>query len=199
VYYDTGTVPVLFAMSNLPSETNDSRELDYKGIHSGYVVHCAGGYYAGGRGGGQAFDPSGKSIQKFHGDSGAKHARNFVDAVRSRDPSRLNAEVQIGHQSTAWCNLANIALEAAASNEALKYQHDKAVTIARGLKAWDDLIATMEQHLAKNSVDVSSGFRLSPIFDFDKVHEQFVGEKAAGINRFLRREYRPRFEVPAVA
>ena len=86
-------------------------------MKSGYVVHCEGGYYAGQRGGGAAYDNEGKLITRFKGDSGAKHPRNFVDAVFAHDRSRLNAEVQIGHQSTAWCNLANVAIEAAGSKQ----------------------------------------------------------------------------------
>jgi hypothetical protein len=121
VYYDTGTTPLFYAMSNLPAEAGGSRVLEYKGVKSGYVVHCEGGYYAGGRGGGGAYDMNDKLIRHFKGDSGAGHPRNFVDSVRARDSKRLNAEVQIGHQSTAWCNLANVAIEAAASSNALNY------------------------------------------------------------------------------
>ena len=61
---------------------------------------------------GAACDPKGKVIRKFKGDSGARHQRNFVDAVFAHDRKKLNAEVQIGHQSTAWCNLADVAQRA---------------------------------------------------------------------------------------
>lgn len=198
VYYDSGSTPILYAMSNLPAEPGDSRELEYKGVRSGYVVHCEGGYYAGQRGGGAAYDNDGKLIRRFKGDSGAKHARNFVDAVVAHDRSRLNAEVQIGHQSTAWCNLANVAIEAARANSALNYRHDDATAIGRGLAPWGSLVDTIEQHLVKNSVDVSTGFCLSPVFEFDPKGEQFVGREAQRANQFLKREYRSKFEVPAI-
>ena len=103
-YYDTGSIPVLFGLSNL-ADGPDARGLKIDDVKSGYVVHCEGGYYAGGRGGGSARDPDGGLIRKFKGDAGAGHGRNFVDAVYARDRTKLNAEVQIGHQSTAWCNL----------------------------------------------------------------------------------------------
>jgi predicted dehydrogenase len=198
VYYDTGTTPILYGMSNLPAEPGGSHELEYKGVTSGYVVHCDGGYYAGQRGGGAAYDNAGKLIRRFEGDSGAKHARNFVDAVFARDRSRLNAEVQIGHQSTAWCNLANVAIEAAGANGALDYRHDAAEAIGRGFAPWGALVDMIEQHLAKNSVDIKAGFCLSPVFEFDAKGEQFVGHEPQRANQFLRREYRTKFEVPAI-
>jgi len=199
VYYDTGTTPVLYAMSNLPVEPGGSRGLEYKGVQSGYVVHCEGGYFAGRRGGGAAYDASGKLIRSFKGDSGARHARNFVDAVFARDRSRLNADVQIGHQSTAWCNLANIAIEAAEPNGSWKYRHEAAEMVGRGLAPWGELINMIEEHLTRNSVAISAGFCLSPVLEFDSAREQFVGQDQHQANRFLRREYRSEFEVPVIA
>jgi predicted dehydrogenase len=200
VYYDTGTTPLMYAMSNLPAGPGSEKGLEYKGVQSGYVVYGEGGYYAGGRGGGAAYDNAGNLIRRFKGDSGAKHTRNFVDAVFAHDRSRLNAEVQIGHQSTAWCNLANVAIEAVGKNDALKYRRDSAEAIARGFAPWGALISMMEEHLAKNAVDITSAFSLSPIFEFNAEQEQFVGggdEQLA--NQFLRRQYRSEFAVPAIA
>ena len=199
VYYDTGSIPLFFVMSNLPAEPGTSRAMEYKGVQSGYVVHCEGGYYAGERGGGAAYSSDGKLIRRFKGDSGAKHARNFVDAVYAGDRSRLNAEVRIGHQSTAWCNLANVAVKLCDPNSAWKYRHDAAEAIDRGFAPWGELIDTIEKHLARNSVDVSSGFCLSPVLEFDAKKEQVVGPNGEHANRLLRREYRPQFEVPAIA
>jgi len=39
------------------------------------------------------------------GDSGGDHFGNFIDAVRSRDRSKLNAEIEEGHYSAALCHL----------------------------------------------------------------------------------------------
>ncbi len=41
------------------------------------------------------------------GDSG--HFKNFIDAMRSRKISDLNADIEEGHRSTALCHLSNIA------------------------------------------------------------------------------------------
>lgn len=44
---------------------------------------------------------------KGTGDS--PHFKNFIDAMRSRNLSDLNADVEEGHRSTAFCHLSNIA------------------------------------------------------------------------------------------
>jgi hypothetical protein len=158
------------------------------------VVECEGGYYAGHRGGGTAYDPDGKEIRKFKGDSGAGHARNFVDAVFAHDRNRLNAEVEVGHHSTAWCNLADVAIRVGRP-----YDHDEATTIGQPPDAWSQIVDTIESHLASNSVDVSTGLRFSPVLEFDSGAEQFVGELADAANPLLRRDYRAPFEVPQIA
>jgi predicted dehydrogenase len=194
-YYDTGSIPVLFGLTNLPSEPGAEESVKYRGVGSGYVVHCEGGYYAGGRGGGAAHDHSGSVIRRFKGDSGAGHARNFVDAVAARDRSRLNAEVQIGHQSTAWCNLVNIACLVGDG-----YSNEKTRRIGEGVDQWRDLVGQANAHLQRNGVDIeNSDFKISPVLEFDGDSQQFVGNSAADANKLLRRDYRSKFEVPAIA
>jgi predicted dehydrogenase len=43
------------------------------------------------------------------GNGGGDHYSNFIDAVRSRDPKKLNAPIIDGHYSAAYCHLGNIA------------------------------------------------------------------------------------------
>ena len=194
-YYDTGSIPMLFGLTNLPSESGGKDDVKYKGVGSGYVVHCEGGYYAGGRGGGAAYDHSGSIIRRFKGDSGAGHPRNFVDAVRAHDRKRLHAEVEIGHQSTAWCNLVNIACRVGSP-----YTDEKTEAIGRDFGPWHELVDGATSHLERNGVDVSeSDFRISPVLEFDAEQQQFVGAGAEKANALLRREYRDEFTVPAVA
>ncbi|MCI0331738.1 MAG: Gfo/Idh/MocA family oxidoreductase [Planctomycetes bacterium] len=192
-YYKTGDIPVLFALSNLPDKSKE-KGLKIDGVGTGYVIHCEGGYYEGGRGGGAAFDKNGKLIHHFRGDAGAGHARNFVDAVYAHDRTKLNAEVEIGHQSTAWCNLADIAIRIGQP-----YAHDTATTTGQPPKAWSEVINRIEQHLAENAVKVPNGLTLSPILEFDPTTEQFTGADSDQANHFLRRKYRKPFEVPTIA
>ena len=43
------------------------------------------------------------------GSGGGDHFANFVQAVRARDPKLLNADIEQGHLSSAYCHLGNIA------------------------------------------------------------------------------------------
>ena len=194
-YYDTGTIPLLFGLSNLPDGLRSKNGLKVDDMGTGYVIHCEGGYYAGGRGRGASYDPDGKQIREFKGDSGDGHPRNFVDAVRTHNRKLLNAEVQIGHQSTAWCNLADVAVRTGKH-----YSHDKAVAARESFEPWGSLVDQIEQHLKRNKVDIQkSKFQLGPMLEFDAGTQKFVGDGAESANRFLYREYRSKFEVPAIA
>lgn len=42
------------------------------------------------------------------GSGGGDHYRNFVDAVKARDHKKLNADIEEGHLSSAYCHLGNI-------------------------------------------------------------------------------------------
>ena len=194
-YYDTGSVPMLFALTNLPEKKGSDKDVKHQGVGSGYVVQCEGGYYAGGRGGGAAHDRDGKVIRPFKGDSGAGHPRNFVDAVRAHDRKLLNAEVEIGHQSTAWCNLVNVACRVGGP-----YSDDKTQAIGKGFAPWEGLVEGAAEHLEKNGVNIrQSDVRVSPVLEFDAQKQRFVGDHAEKANRLLRRDYRDEFVVPGIA
>jgi hypothetical protein len=129
------------------------------------------------------------------GDSGAGHARNFVDAVRAHDRKLLNAEVAIGHQTSAWCNLANIACRVGGP-----YSDNAANAIGEGVWAWAGLVGAAREHLARNDVDIEdAAFKCSTVLEFDAEKQQFVGEDADKANQHLRREYREPFSVPQIA
>jgi predicted dehydrogenase len=52
----------------------------------------------------------GKDLEKGPGGrAGGDHFANFVKAVRARDHSLLNADIEQGHLSSAYCHLGNIA------------------------------------------------------------------------------------------
>ena len=67
----------------------------------------------------QAAEPDGRRAEKYEkvqdekaveGDEEATkpHMKNFLDAVRSRDYGKLNADIAIGARAAAFCHLANI-------------------------------------------------------------------------------------------
>lgn len=201
VYFDTGTFPTLIALSNLTKAPNERGAWDSKagrpvgGPGSGYVVACEGGYFLGQRGRGQAVDKNGKEIRTFKGgDINALHKQNFIEAVLSRDSSQLNAEVAVGHDSSGWCNLANVGYQAAGAFDA-----QDARSIAPDLEVWDLLLKEMEANLSRFDIKLSdTEIKMSPILTHNPETELFEGDHAFGANQLLKRQYRSGYEVPEI-
>lgn len=190
VHYDTGSVPVMFDVSNLPLVAGSEEARAYRGIRIGSVIQCEHGYYAGGRGGGQAFDHAGNVLERFRGDGGSGHAANFIEAVRARDVSLLNAEVEHTHISTAWCHLGNIAYRLGQA-----YSQEEAIERAGGRAPWRELLDGVHEHLAGHGVEMGS-VKLGPALEIDPDTETFTGATASPeALALLRREYRAPFTV----
>ena len=194
VYFDTGIVPVIFSLSNLPLKTGVTAEPHYRGIRSGYVIQFEDGYYAGGRNGGWAYDKEGKRLQQFKGDGGGAHAKNFIDAVRSRNTATLNADIERAHYSSSWCHLANIAYRLGAD-----HTNAKAKALAADFKPWQELVDEYEGYVTANDVDLAkANLKLSSFLEIDPKKETFIGPSATPqALSLLTREYRKGFEVPA--
>ncbi|MBO7680106.1 MAG: gfo/Idh/MocA family oxidoreductase, partial [Thermoguttaceae bacterium] len=45
IYFDTGSIPVVFCISNLPDKDNLRSAGDVAGPTSGYIAYCEGGRY----------------------------------------------------------------------------------------------------------------------------------------------------------
>ncbi|MCC6510226.1 MAG: Gfo/Idh/MocA family oxidoreductase [Pirellulaceae bacterium] len=191
VYFDTGSIPVVIGLSNLPAAPKANNSPAHPGPGSGYVVYCEGGRFEGQRGRGVAFDAAGKEIRKFSGNSGGRlHQENFIACVREGNPAKLNTDVEVGHHSTGWCNLANIAYQtgSAYSVEAASQVKDE---------IWHSLLTEMQQHLKAYGVELaSSQIKLSPMLSIDVKQEKFVGPHAEAANQLLKREYRAPYVVP---
>lgn len=194
VYFDTGSYPVVIGLSNLPEKPGSKKAAPHPGPNSGYVVYCEGGVYHGQRGNGTAIDNDGKVIKKFKGNRGdVAHQANFLEAVRKRDRSIQNAEVEVGHHSTGWCNLANIAFRAGD-----KFSSDQAKEI--NLEQWTTLIGEMEAHTAAHGIKLESDqIRLSPMLELNVDEGRFTGDNAESANKFIKRKYRKGYEVPELA
>jgi len=190
---DTGKQPVIVAVCNLPEQSDGQESPPSPGPGSGYVVYCEGGRFEGQRGQAAAFDADGKKIREFKGDSGAGHQQNFIDAIRNGAPSAVNAPAEIGHQSTEWCNLANVAYRAAGSGAAAEH-------LARELNVVDDAAELVEQmrEVARAHGGSEGEFRIGPVLTFDGTTQRFTGNGAEAGNALLRRKDRPGFEVRQV-
>jgi predicted dehydrogenase len=194
-YMDTGDIPVIVDFHNLP-RAKDVKGADiYLRRRTGafLIIECEGGYYAGNRGGGSAFDLEGKKLQTFKGDGGKNHAANFVDAIRSRKPTDLKAEVEDIHYSSAWCHLANISYRLGQ-----QYVREQAEAAVKDFQPWNDVIGDFHQHLTNNQLDASKlDIRMGPMLELDGAKETFIGATATPeALAMLTREYRKGFEVP---
>jgi predicted dehydrogenase len=193
VYFDTGDVPVIFDLTNLPVAAGKRGSPAYRGVRSGFVIQCENGYYAGGRGGGWSYANDGKRLKKFKGTGGPNHPANFVKAIRSRKKEDLNAEIEKIHYSSAWCHLGNIATRLGGALDPAK-----AKALYKESKPWQETIDGLVKHIGANGVNMDHpGLRLGPVLELDVEKETFIGNSATDeAKALLRRKYRKGFEVP---
>jgi predicted dehydrogenase len=188
VYLDYQPVPVLFELRNLPRARGDSAMDHYRGVRYGIVVDCEDGYFAGG----WAYDRSGKRIKQFRLTEGEGHHENFIQAVRSRKVSDLNADVLEGHLSAALCHMGNI-------SQRLGKQATREDILERfqGKAALGESFDRLQEHLLVNGVDIQQTPRiLGPWLTMDPQTERFTGDFAAEANKLVRGTYREPFVVP---
>lgn len=193
VQLDTGSIPLTIALSNLPAKPGAKSSHEHIGPPSGYVVKCSGGTYYGQRSRGQAVDNDGKVIREFRGNGNVVHEKNFVEAVQSGNRSELNAEIAIGNDSTAWCNLANVVAQ-------VGQPFDQDLAKNSGSDVYADAVTEFEQHLSAYGKSINDdGIRGCDWLTFDAKTRQFTGRDGEVANQFLKRAYRPGYEVPTLA
>ncbi len=194
-YFNTGSIPVVIGLTNLTAGPDSKKSPAHPGPNSGYMGYCEGGRFEGQRGRAAAYDNDGKLIKEFKGTGGnGAHQQNFIDAVRSRDSSILNSDVKVGHDSTGWCNLANVAFRAGKP-----YKLADAKQVTDGAEMWEGLLESMNGLLTAHGVKMESdAIQLSPMLEMDVASEKFVGNNAEVANGFLKREYRKGYEVPEI-
>ena len=154
---------------------------------TGYVVELSDAHFV-------AYDKDFNVMKEFVG--GGNHFENFIDAVVSRNPQDLNADVREGHLSAAISHLGNIAYQV---GEQEKVSIDELRTALRSVKSLDDNMATLDrtiQHLTDNGVDLKTpSMTMSPVLRFDAKQELFPDSPEA--NAMLTRDYRDGFVCPA--
>lgn len=194
VYMDCGDIPVIMDVHNLPRAkgVKGSDVYQRRRTNSFLIVECENGYYAGGRGGGRAYDHDRKELKKFRGDGGGAHAQNFIDAMRSRNREQQNAEIEQIHYSSAWCHLGNISYRLGQSYD--RKEAEAQVDFA----GWGEVIEDFHTHLAANEIDPSQAeVYLGQMLHIDADKETFTGPSATlPALHLLRRDYRRGFEVP---
>ena len=190
-----GDVPVVLDIRNLPSKSGSKSAASFKRGRSTNLVMCENGYYMVGRGGGKSFDKDGKTIQKFKGDGGSGHARNFVTAVRNGKTSDLNAPIIDGHYGAVMCHLSNVSyrLGKQASVDEIKQNMIEHEDV-------HDTIKSIVSQLGDNGVDLKKdALMMGPKLSFDPKTEKFTGVMAKKANELANGSYRKGFEFPSIS
>jgi predicted dehydrogenase len=116
---------------------------------------------------------------------------SFIAAVRSRDKSMVNGDVETAHYSAALCHLGNIS-----------YRLGKPVSFdgrpsllgdnAQVIEAFNNVVENLQA--VDVVMDDTATYQLGPVLSFDPASEQFVDNDEA--NQLLTRPYRAPFIVP---
>jgi hypothetical protein len=183
--FDYGEAELIFEVRGL-------RTPRYRGADVGNIFHCTDGYlvctsYTSAT----AYSNDGEVLRRFNGSQ--SHFGNFVEAVRSRRREHLKADILEGHLSSALCHLVNISYRlgrpTAFNPRTQSFGDDRQAA---------ETLARMEEHLRDNQVPLEkTTYLLGRRLSVDNKTESFVGDNEA--NRFLTRQYRKGFAVPARA
>jgi len=162
----------------------------YRDAAVGDVFHCENGYLViGSYAGAAAFDLEGKMIKQFTGDG--DHFDNFVQAVRSRSASDLNADIEEGHLSSALCHLGNVSYQLGEEKP-----FADCAAILNGNDAALETVDRTKAHLAKAGIDLeTTKIKVGRRLAFDPQSETFVDDSQA--DALLTRDYRVPFVVPS--
>jgi predicted dehydrogenase len=188
IFHDYLRAPLIMEVRGLPEKAG-SHEMDtYKGGKIGIVVECEGGYVlVPSYDSAIAFDKDGKEIKRFKGAS--SHFENFLQVVRSRRESDLNAPIFEGHLSSSLCHTANISYRVGSQQppdlirEQIKGDRDALPTYQR-----------MCEHLAANNVDLEkTPATLGMVLRMNPANSKFIDNKRA--NYLLARKPREPYVI----
>ncbi len=180
-----------FGDTQLIFETRGLKSKPYLGQGIGNILHFEAGVVAGnkffpkGKGEGEAV-PRVDGAEKISGD----HFGNFIDCVRSRDTSKLHAEIGVGHISAGLCHLGHVSHKLG-KDETFDAKQSK---IAGNAFA-SDALGRMIEHLKESGIKFEGNkLRVGRKLDFDAATETFKNDPEA--NALLTRQYRAPFVVP---
>ncbi|HUR55743.1 MAG TPA: Gfo/Idh/MocA family oxidoreductase [Gemmataceae bacterium] len=181
-----------YGETQLVFETRGLKSPAFHGQSVGNILHFEEGVVAGGK-----FYPKGKSegiaVPKAEGaarvNSGGPFG-NFIECVRNRDGSKLNADIEVGHVSSGLCHLGNISYRLGKESA-----FDAKTGAVSGNEAATDALGRMAEHLKDAGVKFDgSNLRVGRTLAFDGKTESFPNDAEA--NKLLTRAYRAPFVVP---
>jgi predicted dehydrogenase len=193
IYYDFPTAPLLYEVHNLRRSKGSSAMPSFRGEGVGVIVHCEGGSVSLYRG--KAWDNHGKQVRTFSG--GGDHFANFIQAVRAGGHrggavvgEKLNADVEVGHVSTAVCHTGNISYRVGRVASEREQRAE-----LRDIPVWTEMYERFLSHLEANQIDPNTAI-LGPWLQLDHEHECFKDHAEA--NRLVRGFYREPYVVPEI-
>jgi predicted dehydrogenase len=195
-FYDYQPAPLICEVRNYRATGKDIGK--FRGTGKGVIVDCEGGSYMGDAGGGTVFDKQGKKIKDINSSKEPEetvHMTNWLNAVRSRKRSELNAEAEVGHITAACCHLANIShrLGKASSPDEIRERTNQNPQLK-------DSLERCQEYLRDNGIDLSkSPAVLGPWVTWDNEQQKCTGEFAEAANQLLHPAQRKPFEVPQIA
>lgn len=161
-FFDFGGIPIVQEIRGLPRSPGDDAMDAVRGLRSGVIVQCEGGYFSG-YDGGFVYDNEGRKIKGFQGKGTRGHIANFLEAVRRRDSSLLTAPAATGHASSAACNFATISHRIG--------RQASLADIRSALPSFDaaqDIFSSVEKHVRAHGVDPDrQRFTLGPWLELD--------------------------------
>ena len=184
IYYDFPSAPLLYEVHNLHDAKGSTTAPYVRGESVGVIVNCEGGSVSLYRG--IAWDNDGQQVQTF--DGGGDHFANFIDAVRSGQRQDLNADVEVGHVSTAICHAGNISYRVGQIASAAE---QRAAVGDNSL--WNEMYDRFTDHLKANEIDINTA-TLGPWLEVDRQHERFHNHDEA--NRIVQGFYREPYGIP---
>ncbi len=177
----------------LPARRLDPKfgEPPYKGIRTGNIIHCEGGYVAESK----AYDHEGKAIMKFENFlTGPDHMKNFIDSIRAGRYTKDVLHIRHGHHAACLAHLANISYRLGKTMKTAELQER-----LQGDKFGQELFAEFVKNLDSNGIDTAANPIIAgPWLDYDPAANRFTGEFAAEANKLCEEEYAAGFELPEV-
>ena len=201
VYQDYPEAPLIFETRGLPrskaAQQSWADSMDqFRGSQIGVIVQCESGFvwapsnYTTV----SAYDNQGQSIKEWNY-KGEFHHNNWLEAVASRDPSKLNADILEGHLSSALCHTGAISHQLAEKKSAAEI-----ADFVKGDQLLSNSFDRMAGHLRANDVDIDSdegALQLGPWLEIDTDAETFTNNDAATQLRSRAKQRAP-FVVPDI-
>jgi predicted dehydrogenase len=193
---DYEPAPIIFEVRGLPREKsfrqsnwekNAGVTMDkFRGIRTGFVVQCEGGYVKDGA----AYDNNDGLIKKFTRTQ-PDCKENFISVVRSRKRNELLTDALEGHLSCGLVHLANISYQVG------KHKHnDEIRQVIKSKTEFSESFERLIEHLSANELGVNKkSLALGAMLTMNPDTERFTGPMSEEANRLISRKYRKPFVV----